>query len=124
MCVAVCIFVVAASVCAVDLAVPRVVAEGARIVACAYRGDDLVRCRVDDGHVVAATVRAVDSVVVGTAAEGRSIRAGRDPGNLPIEVPDFYLTINVGVAEAIGIEIPEPALRQANTVVYDEGNEE
>ena len=42
---------------------------------------------------------------------------GIKPGDLPIETPEFYLTLNLKTAQAIGLDIPDEILRQADTVI-------
>ncbi|MBN1566103.1 MAG: ABC transporter substrate-binding protein [Anaerolineae bacterium] len=41
---------------------------------------------------------------------------GTKPGDLPFEYPDFYLTIDLGVSEAIGFEVPYAVLNLADTI--------
>jgi len=42
---------------------------------------------------------------------------GNKPSDLPVEVADFYLGINLKSAKAIGLEIPEDVLKQADFIV-------
>ena len=42
---------------------------------------------------------------------------GTDPGDLPVETPEFFLSINLVTAQAIGLEIPDDILVQADTLV-------
>lgn len=42
---------------------------------------------------------------------------GARPGDLPVEIPDFHLTINLRTAEVIGLQIPDEILRQADDVI-------
>jgi putative ABC transport system substrate-binding protein len=44
------------------------------------------------------------------------ILRGTDPAVLPIEEAEFYLAINLETAAAIGLEIPEPILNQADEI--------
>jgi putative ABC transport system substrate-binding protein len=44
------------------------------------------------------------------------ILRGTDPAVLPIEEAEFHLALNLKTAEAIGLEIPEPLLNQANKI--------
>lgn len=45
------------------------------------------------------------------------ILRGTKPANLPVETAEFFLTINLQTAEAIGLEIPDEILRMAHTIV-------
>ena len=49
------------------------------------------------------------------------ILRGANPGDLPIESAEYYLMVNVAAAEAIGVEIPDHILEQANSVVLGDG---
>jgi putative ABC transport system substrate-binding protein len=42
---------------------------------------------------------------------------GTAPADLPVETSEYFLTINLKAAEAIGLDIPDEILRQANTVI-------
>lgn len=42
---------------------------------------------------------------------------GTKPGDLPVETTEFPLTISLKIAEAIGLDIPDTILRQADTVI-------
>ena len=42
---------------------------------------------------------------------------GADPGDLPVEIGRNYLSLNLKTAEAIGLEVPEAYIRQAEKVV-------
>ncbi len=45
------------------------------------------------------------------------ILQGTDPSNLPVEKTEFFLSINMKTAEAIGLDIPDTVLEQAINVV-------
>ncbi len=45
------------------------------------------------------------------------ILKGSDPGKIPVETAEFYLVINLEAAEAIGLEIPDSTLQQAEVVI-------
>lgn len=61
----------------------------------------------------------IGSVEVGKQAArlADQILQGADPADLPVEVGEFFLTINLKTAEEIGLEISEDMLRQANTII-------
>jgi len=42
---------------------------------------------------------------------------GAPPSDLPVETSDFYLTINLKTARAIGIKVPDTLLQQADSIV-------
>lgn len=42
---------------------------------------------------------------------------GINPGDIPIEQADFFLTINMTVADELDIDVPKEILRQAHTVI-------
>jgi putative ABC transport system substrate-binding protein len=42
---------------------------------------------------------------------------GVKPADLPIETSEFFLAINLRVAKAIGLEIPDEILRQADIII-------
>jgi putative ABC transport system substrate-binding protein len=50
--------------------------------------------------------RLADQILNGTA-----------PANLPVEVADFYLNINLKSAQAIDLDIPDDVLAQADTII-------
>jgi len=45
------------------------------------------------------------------------ILQGADPGVLPVEIAQFYLSINLATAEAMGLEISDDILTQADEIV-------
>jgi putative ABC transport system substrate-binding protein len=45
------------------------------------------------------------------------IRQGVKPADLPVETVELYLTLNLKTAEAIGLNIPDWLLRQADTII-------
>lgn len=42
---------------------------------------------------------------------------GNDPSGLPVEAPEFFLTVNLQTAKAIGIEVPDTVLDAADTII-------
>jgi putative ABC transport system substrate-binding protein len=45
------------------------------------------------------------------------ILRGASPANLPVQIAENFLTVNLEAAEAIGLEVPLGVLRQAETIV-------
>lgn len=45
------------------------------------------------------------------------IRQGSKPADLPVETAEIFITINLKTAEAIGLDIPDEVLLQADTIV-------
>jgi putative ABC transport system substrate-binding protein len=45
------------------------------------------------------------------------ILSGTPPGSLPIEQPEYFMTVNLKTAQAIGVEIPEDVLEAAHTII-------
>jgi putative tryptophan/tyrosine transport system substrate-binding protein len=45
------------------------------------------------------------------------ILAGTPAGSLPIERPELFLTVNMATAEAIGVEIPDDVLEDADRII-------
>ncbi len=64
---------------------------------------------------------APDSRAVGMQAArlAHQVLQGGDPGTLPVEVPELRLTINLKVAEAVGVEVPDDVLEAADEIVRD-----
>ncbi len=54
-----------------------------------------------------------------SARMARQILQGTPAGSLPVETSDFFLSINLKTAAAIGLEIPESTLRQADTLIRE-----
>jgi len=62
---------------------------------------------------------AMDPFEIGKqgARLAHQIRQGTKPADLPIETAEFYITINLKTAQAIGFNIPDGVLRRANKVI-------
>lgn len=62
---------------------------------------------------------AADFFEVGRQAArlAHQIHQGVKPADLPVETAEFFLTINPKTAEAIGLDIPDDILEQADTIV-------
>jgi putative ABC transport system substrate-binding protein len=52
-----------------------------------------------------------------TARLVHQIHQGIKPADLPVETADFFLTINLKTAEAIGLDIPDEILWQADIII-------
>lgn len=59
------------------------------------------------------------SVGVQAARLADQILRGTEPAVLPVEEGEFFLVINLKTAEAIGLEIDESILRQANSIIRE-----
>jgi putative ABC transport system substrate-binding protein len=42
---------------------------------------------------------------------------GTKPADMPVETAEFFLNINLQTAAALGLEIPDEVLGQANTII-------
>ncbi|MBI5950727.1 MAG: ABC transporter substrate-binding protein [Chloroflexi bacterium] len=58
-----------------------------------------------------------DSVGQQAARLADQILRGTKPAELPVERSEFYLEINLRTSEAIGLEIPDTILRQADKII-------
>jgi putative ABC transport system substrate-binding protein len=74
---------------------------------------------VADGALMSYGVETV-SIGEQTARLADHILKGADPADMPVEVAEHFLTINLQTAEAIGLEIPDDVLRQADTIIRAE----
>lgn len=61
----------------------------------------------------------LDQLMAGkqTARLAYQIFKGDEPADLPVEMVEFYLAINLKTAEAIGLDIPDEILSQADIIV-------
>jgi len=66
----------------------------------------LVSYTYDMAALTTQATRLVDKILAGTPAS-----------SLPIEHPEYFLTINLKTAEAIGIEVPYNVLEAADTII-------
>jgi putative ABC transport system substrate-binding protein len=66
----------------------------------------LVTYGIDLFFIGEQAARLADQALQGTA-----------PADLPVETTDYFLSINLQVAEAIGLDIPDGILRQADNVI-------
>jgi ABC-type uncharacterized transport system substrate-binding protein len=79
-----------------------------RGIAVGARNDEraLVNLIADLGAMSKQAARLADQALQGTA-----------PADLPVETAEYFLNINLKVADAIGFDIPDEILRQADTVI-------
>jgi putative ABC transport system substrate-binding protein len=71
---------------------------------------------LEQGAVVTYTT---DFFVIGKQAArlaDQTLR-GTKPANLPVETAETFLNINLKAAQAIGLDIPDSILRQADTII-------
>jgi putative ABC transport system substrate-binding protein len=73
----------------------------------------------DPGATDVVVTYTTDAVALGkqTAVLADKILKGAKPADLPVETSEFFLTINLKTAEAIGLDISDDILRQADTVI-------
>jgi putative ABC transport system substrate-binding protein len=60
-----------------------------------------------------------DEVGAQAARMADQVLHGADPGTLPVQTGEFFLAINLQMAEVIGLEIPYEALQQAEIIIRD-----
>ncbi|MBN1286401.1 MAG: ABC transporter substrate-binding protein [Anaerolineae bacterium] len=74
---------------------------------------------IDDGVLLAF---GPDSAVIGAqmARLADLVLEGADPGSLPVEAPEMFLTVNLKAADALGIEVPDDVLEAASTILRAE----
>ncbi len=71
----------------------------------------------DDGALTAYGIDLAVSARQEAARLADQILRGTKPGDLPVEMAEFYLAINLKTAKAIGLDIPDEILLQADTIV-------
>jgi putative tryptophan/tyrosine transport system substrate-binding protein len=92
------------------------------------RSIELSRAAIKRDIPVVSRVRVDDSVLLTFAADlyevGRQaarlanqIDKGVRPADLPVEISDVYLTVNLNTAEMLGIQIPDRVLAHAKTII-------
>jgi putative tryptophan/tyrosine transport system substrate-binding protein len=72
---------------------------------------------VNDGALTAYGIDLAVAAKQGGARLADQILRGTKPADLPVEMAEFFLAINLKTAQAIGLNIPDEILRQAKTVV-------
>jgi putative ABC transport system substrate-binding protein len=72
---------------------------------------------VEDGALTAYGIDLTISAKEEAARLADQILRGTKPGDLPVEMAEFYLAINLKTAEAIDLDIPDEILLQADIIV-------
>jgi putative ABC transport system substrate-binding protein len=74
---------------------------------------------VDDGALMSY---GEDLIPTGQQAArlANAILNGTAPRDLPVETTEYFLSVNLATAQAIGLDVPEPLLRQAAVIVRGE----
>jgi len=72
---------------------------------------------VNDGALTVYGMDLTASAKKQVARMANQIFQGAKPADLPVEMAEFSSAINLKTAQAIGLDIPDAILRQANTVV-------
>jgi len=94
----------------------------------AARTEELSQAAIKAGIPTGASYPIAPSVLITDAAnlfevgkqsarQADQIFKGIKPAEIPIETAEDYSTINLQTAQAIGLEIPDEILRQADTIV-------
>lgn len=71
----------------------------------------------DDGALTAYGIDLTVSAQQEAARLADQILRGIKPGDLPVEMAEFYLAINLKTAEAIDLDVPDDVLLQADIIV-------
>jgi putative ABC transport system substrate-binding protein len=72
---------------------------------------------MEEGALTAYGIDLTDSARQEATRLADQILRGTKPGDLPVEMAEFYLAINLKTAEAIGLDIPDEILLQANIII-------
>ena len=92
------------------------------------RNGEISQAAIERGIPLGAPLTLDESVLITYGADffevGRQIarlvhqiRRGVEPDSLPVETSEFFLTINLRTAEAIGLDIPDEILEQADVII-------
>jgi putative ABC transport system substrate-binding protein len=73
---------------------------------------------VEDGHLTAYGIDLAAAARQEAARLADQILQGMKPADLPVETAEFYSAINLKTAKAIGIDIPDKVLLQADIIVH------
>jgi len=72
---------------------------------------------VNDGALTAYGVDLAIAAKKQAARLAHRIFQGDKPAGLPVEMADYFTAINLQIAQAIGLNVPDDIVRQANTVI-------
>ncbi len=72
---------------------------------------------VNDGALTAFGVDLGIAAKKQAASLANRILLGDKPAGLPVEIAEYYTAVNLKIAQAIGLDIPDDILRRANTVI-------
>jgi ABC-type uncharacterized transport system substrate-binding protein len=72
--------------------------------------------RVTDGALYTYAMK-LDLGGIQAAGLADQILQGVKPADLPVEMTEFFLAINLQEAQVIGIDIPDDILSQADTII-------
>lgn len=72
---------------------------------------------VNDGALTAYGVDLGIAARKQAASLANRIFLGDKPAGLPVEMAEYYTAVNLKIAQAIGLDIPDDILRRANTVI-------
>ena len=72
---------------------------------------------VNDGALTAYGVDLAIAARKQAARLASQIFQGAKPADLPVETAEFFSAINLKTAQAIGLDIPDATLRQANIII-------
>jgi PAS domain S-box-containing protein len=92
------------------------------------RNDELSQTAIERGLPMGAGLRLDEAVLITVtvdffetgkqaARSAHQIRQGIKPADLPVETAPFYVTINLRTARAIGLDIPDEILEQADIII-------
>jgi putative ABC transport system substrate-binding protein len=94
------------------------------------RNAELSRAAIEQGLPLGAGLPLDEAVLITLTSDfftmgkqaarlADQIRQGIRPADLPVETAEFFLTINLKTADAIGIDIPNEILIQADTIIRE-----
>jgi putative ABC transport system substrate-binding protein len=72
---------------------------------------------IEDGHLTAYGIDLAASARQEAARLADQILQGIKPADLPVETAEFFSAVNLKTAEAIGLEIPDEVLLQADIII-------
>lgn len=75
---------------------------------------------IEEG-VLLAFAQDSEAIGVQMARLADQILQGADPGSLPVEAPELFLTVNLETADELGIDVSDEVLEAARTILRAEG---